>query len=189
MNSFERVAAITSKDRIGKQLLRQTFLPHTEEVLTALQYLQTLQERVRTIHKPKVICHTDLHGGNLMTDHQGNLYILDWENAMIAPPEHDLFFFAGVKKFWDVFWPGYSGQYEAASIDCDILIFYFYRRVLEDIAGFVLRILQGDGSEERDREDIGWLKGNFEELGQIESTVVEIQKRVETLTGLTTAEI
>jgi len=178
IDSFERVAAITSKDRIGKQLLRQTFLPYTKEVQNALQYFQALQEQVRTTQKPKVICHTDLHGGNLMTDQQGNLYILDWENAMIAPPEHDLFFFAGAKNFWDVFWPRYSSRYEAASIDCDILTFYFYRRVLEDIAGFVLRILQGEGSEERDRADIDWLKGNFEELGQIDDTVAKIRERI-----------
>ena len=125
-----------------------------------------------------VICHTDLHGGNLMMDDQGNLYILDWENALIAPPEHDLFFFTGDERFWNVFLPLYERQFGPVSIDIEVLRFYYYRRTLEDIAGFVFRILQGDGGEERDREDIEWLKGNLTDLKNIEKTVSGIQTKL-----------
>ena len=56
-----------------------------------------------------------------------------------------------------------------------MLGFYFYRRALEDIAGFVFRILQGGGGEERIREDVEWLTGNLEDLAGIKSNLVKIQ--------------
>ncbi len=136
-----------------------------------LKYLKELQAYVKRANKPKVVCHTDLHGGNLILDEDGNLHILDWENAMIAPPEHDMIFFAGVDNFKKTFWPHYISKFPTASIDPKILRFYFYRRGLEDIADFVLRILRRDGDPERDKEDIGWMMGCLTELEQIEDTI------------------
>ena len=177
VNSFDTVESISSDDRPGKQLLRQTLLPHKDEVLANLHQLKELQTSVRLIDKPKVICHTDLHGANLITDNRNNLYILDWENALIAPMEHDMIFFAGEENFWEIFWPNYTRQFSEPRINSEILRFYFYRRTLEDIAGFVLRILQGEGSPERDREDIGWLRGCLGEFDQIENTISNIRER------------
>jgi Ser/Thr protein kinase RdoA (MazF antagonist) len=166
---------ISPSDSPGIQLLRETILPHHDEVLKHLQGLRELQMRVRELEKPMVVCHTDLHGGNLMTDAQGNFYILDWENALIAPPEHDMIFFAGESNFWNVFWPEYTNYFKYPSLDGDMLSFYYYRRTLEDIAGFVLRILQGAGGNARDREDINWLRGCLADLVAIDNTVAKIQ--------------
>jgi len=158
----------------GIQSLKETILPQRQVLLSALQYLRELREKVRSLDKPMVICHTDLHGGNLMTDAHDNLYILDWENALIAPPEHDMIFFAAEENFWDVFWPEYTRHFEGHSLEGDLLLFYFYHRALEDIAGLVLRILRGDGGDARDRQDIKWLRGNLENLVQIDKTVAAI---------------
>jgi thiamine kinase-like enzyme len=178
IRSFETLTTIQSTESVGKQLLRDTLLPAKTEVLSALEYLKGLQVKVRQINKTKVICHTDLHGGNLMLDEKGILYILDWENAMIAPPEHDLFVFVGQPSFWEIIWPRYNQYYPVASIDCDILSFYFYRRILEDVYGFVLRIMQDEGDEERDRKDIGWLQENLNGFGEVDKTVSSIRKKL-----------
>jgi thiamine kinase-like enzyme len=110
-----------------------------------------------------------------MTDAGGNLYLLDWENAMIAPPEHDMIFFAGENNFAEIFWPNYIRQFPAAGIDCEILRFYFYRRALEDIADFILRILRGNNSPERDQQEIEWLVGCITGMAQIENTVSRLE--------------
>jgi len=177
VEALNKLGSITPKDGPGKQLLRQIMLPRLDEVRSHLQQFRELQGTVRAINKPKVICHTDLHGANLITDNQHNLYILDWENALIAPLEHDMIFFAGEENFWEIFWPNYTHQFSEAHIESEILRFYFYRRTLEDIAGFVLRILQGEGSPERDQEDIGWLRGCLGEFDQIENTIANIRER------------
>jgi spectinomycin phosphotransferase len=171
------LTAISTKDTPGKQLLRQTLLPRWNEILDYLQHLKKLQARVRSLDQTMVICHTDLHGANLMLDDNDNLYILDWENALIAPPEHDMIFFAGEINFWKVFWPKYTRHFQQPSLDGDLLSFYYYRRGLEDVAGFGFRILQREGGEERDREDIDWLRGNLAGLAEIEKTVADIQAK------------
>lgn len=181
VNSRSALEAISSQDSAGKQLLRQTLLPHWDEVLAYLERLKQLQRKVRLRNKPMVICHTDLHGGNLMTDKQGTLYILDWETAVIAPLEHDMIFFAGEENFWEVFWPNYANQYPEADLNSEVLAFYYYRRGLEDVMGFILRILQGEGSPERDQEDIGWLQDCLAGMAKIERTVAAVKDKWHTL--------
>jgi spectinomycin phosphotransferase len=169
----------TSKDDTpGQQLLRGNLLSRKEEINQYLERLKALQKQVKSVEKPMVICHTDLHGGNLMTDDLGNLYILDWENAMIAPREHDMIFFAGESSLWEIFWPIYQRHFARVELDYEVLRFYFYRRGLEDVAGFVFRIMQEDGGEERDKDDAEGVVECLDGLGQVETTVSGVQARV-----------
>lgn len=171
LQSFGRLAALDGSASSEQIILREIVLSRQAEIETSLHRLKELQACAQKSGKPKVICHTDLHGGNLMTDPQGNLYILDWENALIAPPEHDLIFFAGEENFREGFWPHYAHQFAGAGVDGEILGFYFYRRGLEDIADFILRILRGDNGPERDQQEIQWMVGCLDGLSQIEGTL------------------
>lgn len=147
--------AINSRHSPGMQQLQVALLPRREEVYKVLNRLKTLQTRAKAAQPEMVVCHTDLHGNNLMRDAQGNLYLLDWENAMIAPREHDMIFFAGDPPgVWDVFWPVYRRRFPGVELDPYLLSFYFHRRGLEDIADFLVRIAQGDGGPQRDLEDL-----------------------------------
>ena len=175
VQSFNTMAALPATATAGQILLRESILPHKDQVITYLIRLKELQSYAQTAGKAKVVCHTDLHGGNLITDEEGKLYILDWENALIAPPEHDLFFFVGEKGFWDLFWPNYIRQFSSASIDPDILRFYFYRRGLEDIADFIFRILRREDDPEKDRQEVKWMLECVTGLAEVEKTIKEIQ--------------
>ena len=57
--------------------------------------MKTLREEARELKEEKlpfVLCHTDIHGGNLIRGTpQGKLWLIDWENVMLAPKEADLF--------------------------------------------------------------------------------------------------
>jgi len=169
--------AIGPGEREGKWSLRETLLPRRSQILAYLLRLKELQREVVSINKPQVVCHTDLHGGNLLVDDSGNLFIMDWENAMIAPPEHDLFFFAGEDDFWEVFWPNYKSEFSAGTLDSRLLGFYCYRRGLEDLSEFMARILSGDGDEARDLADLHWIPGCVDELAQVEARIANIGKR------------
>ena len=52
----------------------------------------TLQRRLQTQAQDWVVCHADLHNGNSLIAKDGALYIVDWDTAMLAPPERDLMF-------------------------------------------------------------------------------------------------
>jgi hypothetical protein len=175
LDSFDRLVSLPEPITPGQSLLRESILPHQAQLITHLNRLKQLQAYARKTNKFKVVCHTDIHGGNLMTNKQGNLYILDWENALIAPPEHDLFFFAGEPNFREIFWPHYTRSFEVADLDLNMLRFYFYRRGLEDIADFILRILHRDGDPERDQQEIQWMMECITGMEQIEDTVSKLE--------------
>ena len=52
--------------------------------------LTQLQDVVRRLPERFVVCHTDLIGDNLLVGADGRLSALDWDTAILAPPEMDL---------------------------------------------------------------------------------------------------
>jgi spectinomycin phosphotransferase len=84
-----------------------------------------------------VLCHTDIHGGNVLLTANNELYLVDWDTPMLAPKERDLMFVSGaIGDIWYVtagesrFFEGY-GQ---ADIDPIALTYYRYERCIEDLA-------------------------------------------------------
>ena len=152
LEGLDELGRITGRDRWGRQALRELLLPRKGQVLGYLERLRELQRVVRAVPKERVLCHTDLWGGNLIQGEDGNLYILDWEGAMLAPPEHDLFAF--VEGNFDLFLATYEGERGPVRLDGDVFRFYLYRRNLEDLTDWVFRILHENTEGEQDRHDL-----------------------------------
>jgi spectinomycin phosphotransferase len=170
---------ITSADTFGQQELRRLLLPRRDEVLGLLGRLGALQAQVRALDKEMVYCHTDLHGGNLMLDEGGTLYVVDWEGAWLAPPEHDLFFFVWDERFWDLFLPRYERAFRPVRLDSATFGFYFYRRNLEDLAEWFVRILYENNGEEQDRQDLeGIVEDCISGWPYLEATIAGIEAKL-----------
>jgi thiamine kinase-like enzyme len=159
----------------GIQTLKDNLISFNLVIKSSMDNLKTLQGYAQSRHPEMVICHTDIHGGNLMKGHDGELYLLDWENAMIAPPEHDLMFFAGEPGFIKTFYPVYSRCYIPHKIEFKLLEFYFYRRSLEDLADFIIRIMSGSGTNQQDQEDYQECLDILKHLPEIQKTIDKIK--------------
>jgi spectinomycin phosphotransferase len=109
--NLARLENLPPSARPGLQALRSLLLPRQNELLGLLERTHALQAYAIGAKKPCVFCHADLHGGNLMLDRSGNLYLIDWEGAILAPPEQDLFFFADHDDFWQHFLPAYEAEF------------------------------------------------------------------------------
>ena len=118
-----------------------------------------------------VLCHTDIHGGNTLISRTGELYIVDWDNPILAPKERDLMFIGGgIDENWKskreeaVFYEGYG----KTEVNLAALAYYRYERVIEDLA--VIReqlLLTNEGGADRERA-YGWFTSNFEPGSTIE---------------------
>jgi len=91
-----------------------------------------------------VLCHSDIHGGDVLIDSKGALYIVDWDDLILAPKERDLLFIGGgAGNVWNkpneekLFHEGY-GQTE---IDWTLLAYYRYERIVEYIADYAQELL------------------------------------------------
>ncbi|RIK37773.1 MAG: phosphotransferase [Chloroflexi bacterium] len=97
---------------------------------------EALSRVVQAKALPFVLCHTDIHSWNLLLEHNGGLYIVDWDMPMLSPKERDLMFLVdGVGGIWQgtdgdaQFYEGYGG----ARADPVALAYYRYERGIEDI--------------------------------------------------------
>ena len=112
-----------------------------------------------------VLCHTDIHGGNILISDSEELYIVDWDNPLLAPKERDLMFIGGgIDNIWKserdeaVFYEGYR----KTDINLSALAYYRYERVTEDLAVIAEQLLLSDeGGADRERS-YGWFTSNFE---------------------------
>jgi Ser/Thr protein kinase RdoA (MazF antagonist) len=133
---------------------RQWAREHRAGVLTQLDRLRRLQPIVRALDGPRVLCHTDLHYNNLIVDGQGRLWLLDWDDAILAPPEHDLWTGLGVDargSHFEAFLAAYRAMSADIPLHLDHFAFYLLRRYLNDAAEDLNRLLDagaaGDGNE------------------------------------------
>ncbi|MFD1362302.1 phosphotransferase [Lentibacillus salinarum] len=84
---------VTPDDRFEAatdQLRADGLIREHQEVQEALKYLQRLLPVTRG--RPQVVCHCDLNHNNIILTTKGQLYLIDWDNAMIADPAMDFGF-------------------------------------------------------------------------------------------------
>lgn len=112
-----------------------------------------------------VVCHSDLHAGNVLMATDGALYIVDWDNPILALKERDLMY-AGGGQFTNkrtpqeeeiLFYQGYGH----APVDQAALTYYRYERIIEDLAIYSEQLLlSGAGGEDRE-QSLYYMLSNF----------------------------
>src|SRR5688572_1112132 len=66
-----------------------------DETLDIVKRAEQLAQMLREELPKFILCHSDIHGYNLLLDNSGALYIVDWDALMFAPKERDLMFIGG----------------------------------------------------------------------------------------------
>lgn len=131
---------------------------------------ETLCKEIRP-NSNNVLCHSDIHAGNILITSEGSFYIVDWDDPVMAPKERDLMFIGGgVGNVWNVsnevgyFYEGY-GQID---IDKTILSYYRHERIIEDIAWYGQDILSDNQNDQAKQESFNLFKSLFESKGVID---------------------
>jgi spectinomycin phosphotransferase len=126
-----------------------------------------------------VLCHSDIHAGNILMTATGALYIVDWDNPILAPKERDLMYVGGGQMAgWRapqeeeaLFYPAYGHT----EVDAIALAYYRYERIVQDIAAFCEQLLLTDGGGEDREQSFRYLASNF-----LPNNVVEITYKSDT---------
>ena len=138
------------------------------EIIHLIERAEQLAKELQSKALEFVLCHTDIHGGNILIGTDGKppvLYIVDWDNPILSPKERDLMFIGGgIDEIWKsqleevVFYEGYG----KTDINLSALAYYRYERVIEDLAVICEQLLLTDeGGADRERS-FGWFTSNFE---------------------------
>jgi spectinomycin phosphotransferase len=146
--------------------------PKREMILDQIGRAERLVRAVVARSAEKVLCHSDIHPGNLFIDTQGRLYIVDWDAPMLAPKERDLMFIGGGQGFMaasaqaeeQLFYRGYGPP----QIDPIAFAYYRYARNTMDISVECMRILSSTVGDEDRAQSLQILKWYFSPGGTIE---------------------
>jgi spectinomycin phosphotransferase len=142
------------------------------EVARLIECAERFASELQTHPLEFILCHTDIHGGNILisTDGQppvptGNLYVVDWDNPLLAPKERDLMFIGGgIDEIWKnerhiaAFYKGYG----KTEINIAALAYYRYERIIEDLAAFCEQLLLTDAGGADREQGYRWFISNFE---------------------------
>jgi spectinomycin phosphotransferase len=134
-------------------------------ILDLLGRAERLAQALQARSPEFVLCHSDVHAGNILIDADDALYIVDWDDPILAPKERDLMFIGGGQGFIghtaqeeeSLFYRGY-GQ---TQIDPIALAYYRYERIIQDIAVYCEQLfLTNEGGEDRE-QSLRYLASNF----------------------------
>jgi spectinomycin phosphotransferase len=143
-----------------------------QQILELVDRAERLARSLQARPRPFVLCHSDVHAGNILIGSDDALYIVDWDNPILAAKERDLMYAGGAQGFTGhtseqektLFYEGY-GQTE---IDAAALAYYRYERIIEDIAVYCDQLFQTtEGGRDRE-QSLRYLKSNFLPGGTIE---------------------
>ena len=128
---------------------------HDAEILRLVERADALAGMLHERDLEFVLCHNDLHPGNILIAGDGRIFIVDWDNPLFAPKERDLCLIGGEGRGpWrsrseaEAFYQGYG----VTRIDIPALAYYRCERIIQDITEFCKALLlTGEGGEDREQ--------------------------------------
>jgi spectinomycin phosphotransferase len=169
---LERVESDVYDDPVALELA--AFLRRRRaEILDLVQRAEQLAESLSGEPLEFVLCHADIHASNVLVDGRDALYIVDWDDPLLAPKERDLMFIGGAQGF-----VGYDAQdeeslfyrgYGREAINWRVLAYYRYERIIEDIALFCEQLLLSNAGGQDRAQSLHYLVSNFLPSGTIEA--------------------
>ena len=146
---------------------------HRAQTLDLIQRAERYAAALAADPPSAVLCHGDLHAGNLLVCPDGAFFIVDWDDPILAPKERDLMFVGGAQGFRghtleeeeDLFYRGYG----PAQVDRLALAYYRCERIVTDIALFCQQLLGSDEGGEDREQSFRYLVSNFQPGNTIEA--------------------
>jgi spectinomycin phosphotransferase len=139
-----------------EEALRASWQANLPTIYALLGTMQTLAPLLQSQSAPQVMCHGDLHPGNIIRAASGQVFIIDWDDVLLAPKERDFLFTGdpaeedeyGTQKSAAPFFHGYG----ARAIDWVALTYYHCERVVQDVIECGRRICFRDDLGAEDKE-------------------------------------
>ena len=164
VREFDRQVDTRAYDDPVAARLAKFWIEQRHEIRTMVERAEQLGQALRHRADGYVLCHADLHAGNILLGAHDALTLVDWDNPIFAPKEHDLMCIgAGLGFVRDgdheqtLFFQGYG----SAQIDPIALSYYRYERIVADLAAYGAQIFGMDGSVEDREEGVEQLKAQF----------------------------
>lgn len=129
---------------------------HQAEIGHIIERTEALSQRLQTHPHDFLLCHADIHTNNLLLTEQGVLFVVDWDQPMLAPKERDLMFirdkgigFGPDARQEALFFEGYG----EAEVDALALAYYRYEWLAQDLGSYAEMVFAQDGVSSETRAE------------------------------------
>ena len=162
---LDRVEHETWAERVAAQAA-DLLHDRRDVILDLVDRAERLAFDLVTHPRETVLCHSDIHAGNVLLEADGVLHVIDWDDPILAPKERDLMFVGGglfggrraPAEEEALFYAGYG----ATTVDATALSYYRYERIIVDIAVYCESLLDTDAGGDDRAQALRYLASNFE---------------------------
>jgi spectinomycin phosphotransferase len=147
------------------------FKKNSDKIFQLVNVAEELSKKLQPDLNKYVLCHSDIHAGNVLIQNCDSIYIIDWDEPMMAPKERDLMFIGGgVGNVWNksqevsCFYKGYG----ETNIDRTTLAYYRHERIVEDIAVYGRDLLSRDQNDQSRFQMFKYLIAMFDPNGVVD---------------------
>jgi len=167
---YAHIESELSIDEISSKLMM--FMKNQAAVIHRLvDRAEQLGKQIQDQLPEFVLCHSDIHGGNVLMDGNDIIYMVDWDDPIMAPKERDLMFIGGgIANVWNrpheenFYYKGYG----KTEINMAILAYYRHERIVEDIAEYGQQLLLTSVGDQSRVESYKHFIAQFEPRGVVE---------------------
>ncbi|MEN5069466.1 aminoglycoside phosphotransferase family protein [Stenotrophomonas sp. TWI1183] len=130
-------ARIPVRDALGEEYLA-LWCRHRQRIEAIWQRCGALRARIGDGRPRRVLCHADLHAGNVLVGPDEGIHLIDWDEMVLAPRERDLMFIgAGIGGRWGREQPpGFAEGYGPVEADPLWVAYSRHWRILQDLQEF-----------------------------------------------------
>jgi spectinomycin phosphotransferase len=180
IESFEAQQLASHDGSSIERDLRACWIAHQSTIHMLLTLMEKLASLLQTQAGPRVICHADLHPGNILRTPSNDVFIIDWDDVMLAPKERDFLFVNETGLTRQTPSPFFQG-YGATEIDWAALTYYRGERVITDLIECAQDVLFRDDLEDATKaEAVELFRDIFGKNGEVElafATAAHLEQR------------
>ena len=126
---------------------------NNETIQTLIERAEMIGNRLQQADLEFVLCHADIHTANILLTQERDMFIVDWDDTLLAPKERDLMFVLGEgtveTREEHFFFKGYGN----AKINPLVLAYYGYEWCVQEIGDFGERVFLTKDVGERTKQD------------------------------------
>jgi spectinomycin phosphotransferase len=149
ISTFEAQSTHAEGMDAPKYALLSGWKTHQAQIHKIVHLMRELASLLQKQTEPEVICHADLHPANILRDASSNIFVIDWDDVMLAFKERDFIFVPDLKAAQDMS-PFFEG-YGETEINLNALTYYRCERVITDIIECAKEVFFRDDLEEETR--------------------------------------
>jgi spectinomycin phosphotransferase len=128
---------------------------HNETIQTLVEQAELIGRRLQQADLKFVLCHADIHTANILLTQNQNMFIVDWDDTLLAPQERDLMFVLGEGTMATTEEQWFSEGYGDVKLNRLAVAYYRYEWCVQEIGDFGERVfLRTDLGEETKKDSI-----------------------------------